>query len=266
MRGRTAVVVGNGPSVARIDVGRVLTSDAILRTNNFFFEPVQYLGRRVDLAVMGGDPRVAPFLFATLWKCRADYDLDGWTSHNPPVIRAGQRRFSSLYRPIDFRDRDIAHRLEALIAEHDRKPLTGTYAVLIAHGLGFDRIILAGFDLYGGARRYPYQPGPHCRALLGQDLGHRGLDRRLHDPVLDRRILEMLIARGDVDLMRASDDTALDDLLPLAPMRAGQAVIAIPRQPPMDWAARSGLYHIEMLRLMRNMRGWQRRLGGRRPT
>jgi len=266
MTGRTAVVAGNGPSVARIDMGRVLTSDTILRTNNFFFEPMHYLGRRVDLAVMAGDPRVAPFVFATLWQCRVDYDLQGWTSHNPLVTRAGQRRFSSLYRRVGFRSHDIAQRLGVLIAQHDRKPMTGTYAVLMAHALGFERIILAGFDMYGGTRRYPYQPGPRCRALLGQDLGHRGLDGRLHDPLLDRKILEMLMERGDVDLMRASDDTGLDDLLPLAPIREGQAVIATPRQPPADWAARSGLYHIDMLRMMRRMRRWQRSVRWGKPA
>lgn len=266
MTGRTAIVAGNGPSIARIDAGRVLVGDAILRTNNFFFEPMQYLGRRVDLAVMAGDPRVAPFVFQTLWTCRDDYDLQAWTSHNPAVVRAGRRRFPALYRPPRFRDPELAGQVGALIARHGCKPLTGTYAVLLAHGLGFDRIILAGIDMYAGTRRYAYQPGPRCRALLGQDLEYRGLDGHLHDPALDRRILEMLIARGDVELSRASDDSAFDDLLPLAPIRAGQAVCPAPRRAPPDWAGRSGLYHIDMLRLMRLVRGWQRKAGRGRPA
>ena len=94
MSSRPVIVAGNGMSLTRIAPGRVLETDFIIRTNNFFFETHYYLGRRVDLAMMGGDPRVAPFMFETLWQCRKDYDLQGWSSFNPKVVPAGNRRFS----------------------------------------------------------------------------------------------------------------------------------------------------------------------------
>ncbi|MCZ0811381.1 alpha-2,3-sialyltransferase [Roseovarius sp. EGI FJ00037] len=253
-----AVVGGNGPSLERIAPGRVLAGDTVFRTNNFFFEPRHFLGRQVDMAVMAGDPRVAPFMFETLWRCRHDYDLRAWTSHNPAVIRAGRRRFKSLFRPMGYRDAHVGKVVDSLVAHHQRKPMTGTYAVLMAHGLGMDRIVLAGLDLYGATQRYIYRPGPQCRALMGQDLGQRGADERLHAPDLDRAILEALMQRGDVSLSRASDDTMLDDLLPLAPSREGATFAATPRRAPTDWAARSGLYDIRMLRALRHVRGWAR--------
>lgn len=256
MKGRIAVVGGNGPSLARIASGRVLSGDMVFRTNNFFFEPQYFLGRRVDMAVMAGDPRVAPFMFETLWRCRKDYELAAWTSHNPAVIRAGRRRFKSLFRPMNYRDAHIERAVRSLMARHDRKPMTGTYAVLMAHGMGVNRIVLAGFDMYGGGQRYIYRPGPQCRALMGQDLGHRGTDERLHAPDLDRAILEALMQRGDVSLWRASDQTMLDDLLPLAPQRDGAVCAATPRKAPTDWALRSGFYDIRMLRALRHLRGW----------
>ena len=91
---RTVVVAGNGCSVEAIPDGVLLADDFVIRTNNFFFERRFHLGRRVDLALMGGDPRVAPFMFETLYRCRADYDIRAITSVNSRVAKAGQRRFA----------------------------------------------------------------------------------------------------------------------------------------------------------------------------
>ena len=76
-----AVVAGNGPSLAQIAPGRVTGDDAILRTNSFFLEPSYYLGTRVDLAMISGDPRVAPFIAETLRQNHGSYDLRHWSAH-----------------------------------------------------------------------------------------------------------------------------------------------------------------------------------------
>ncbi|MEL0439195.1 hypothetical protein [Phycobacter sp. K97] len=251
LRDRPVVVVGNGASIADLEPGRIRTDDFIIRTNNFFFEPDFYLGRRVDLAFMAGDPRVAPFMFETLYRCRADYDLGSWTSHNPRVVRAGQRRFAALYQPMRYRDAHIEAEVQRLIARHQRHPTTGLYALLMAHAMGAEEIILAGFDFYTGNRRYPFEPGPHFRALMGQDLGQRGFDHHLHAPELDLDILRALRARGDCRLLRAADNPVLAPLTELAPLRGGTS-LRVPRDnPPRDWAWRSGLYPISLLKLLR---------------
>ena len=191
----TYVVAGNGASLAQPFEGRILGSDFMLRTNNFFFEPCSFLGPRVDLAVMGGDPRVAPFMFETLWQCRKTYDLRHWTSHNPAVVRAGKRRFAPRYKPLSFGPPALAPQVQALIAKYDRKPMTGTYALLAACGLHMaappetrGAIILAGMDLYGTDTRYAYQSSKNQMALLGHDLNHRRLDSRLRSWRCCRRI------------------------------------------------------------------------------
>lgn len=251
LRDRPVVVAGNGASLARIPLGVIQRDDFIIRTNNFFFEPRFYLGQRVDLAFMGGDPRVAPFMFETLYRCRDDYDLRGWSSHNPPVIRAGMRRFGSQFQAMCYRDAVIERDVHALIARTGRHPTTGVYAVLMAHGLGAEQIILAGMDFYTCGERYPFEPGPHYRALMGQDLGQRGLDRHLHDLELDHAILRLLQARGDVRLMRIGDNPLLEDVSDPAPDRGGGDLSHARSSPPTDWADSAGMYPIWVLKLLR---------------
>jgi hypothetical protein len=261
--GRTCVVAGNGQSLTRIAPGRVLAGDAVLRTNNFFFERAFYLGRRVDMAYLGGDPRVAPFMFETLHRCRDEYEIGGWTSHNPKVIKAGMARFSDLYRPLRFRDTALAREVARLTALFQRKPMSGTYAVLAAHGLGARHILLAGVELYTGGARYPFTPGRHFQSLMAPSRAPEGPDRQLHDPDLDRAILEHLLSRGDLRLERTSEHSALADILPLAAPREGAPMEPLPRPEPInDWAAWAGAYPIAMLKLLRRGAALRRRVFG----
>ncbi len=264
LAGRTCVVAGNGHSLTTLAPGRVLATDAILRTNNFFFERAFYLGRRVDLAYIAGDPRVAPFMFETLHQCRDDYDIRAWTSHNPRVIRAGMRRFGDLYRPIRFRDAAIKAEVARLMERYQRKPMSGTYAVLAAHGMGAEHILLAGMDLYTGGPRYPFTPGPHFQTLMAPGMAAMGPDTHLHDPDLDRAIFELLAARDDLELERTTDRSALDGVLPLAPVREGPPVEVLPRPDAVnDWVSWAGPYPIALLKLLRRGAALRRRLLGR---
>ena len=86
MTQRVTLVAGNGPSLATIPPGQVLASDQVVRTNNFFFEEQYYVGRRVDLAFIGGDPRVAPFVLATLAHARESYELRAWSASHPCTL------------------------------------------------------------------------------------------------------------------------------------------------------------------------------------
>lgn len=261
--GRACVVAGNGQSLAQIAPGRVLAQDGVVRTNNFFFEPAFYLGQRVDMAYLAGDPRVAPFMFETMHRCRDDYEIGGWTSHNPKVVKAGMTRFRDLYRPLRFRDAAIAREVARLTAKFQRKPMSGTYAVLAAHGLGAGHILLAGFELYSGDARYPFTPGRHFQSLMAPSGAPMGPDRHLHDPDLDRAIFEHLLSRGDLRLERTSEHSALADLLPLAALREGAPMEVLPRSEPVnDWATWAGAYPIAMLKLLRRGAALRRRVFG----
>ncbi|SFR15615.1 hypothetical protein [Poseidonocella sedimentorum] len=251
---RVVVVAGNGPSLARLTPGRVLASDAVVRTNNFFFEPECYLGLRVDLAVMSGDPRVAPFMFETLWRHGRDYDIGAWTGRNPRVVAAGRRRFARQFRPFAYRDAHVERMVEQICARYGRKPTTGTLAVIAAHGAGARRIVMAGFDLHSGARRYIYAPGRNYRALMAASLSQPGPEPHLHDPSLDIEILTALAARDDLSLGVACESSVLRAHLPAAPVRSGPAFQRQLRQAPADWVGRVGAYPISMLRLFRRLR------------
>lgn len=250
----TYVVAGNGGSLSLPQEGRILASDHMVRTNNFFFEPRSYLGARVDLAVMGGDPRVAPFMFETLWQCRKTYDLRGWSSHNPAVIRAGQRRFGALFQPMRYGPPDIMTRVQALMQRYNCKPMTGTYGVLAAYGAGAARIVLTGMDFYQAGTRYTYEAGKHQSTLLGADLNTRGLDARQHNPDLDLAIFALLQGRGDVELSRTTQGSMLDAVMDMAPVRTGPPPDIQPTGAPTDWASWAGLYPIAALKLMRRLR------------
>ncbi len=252
MKGRTIIVAGNGCSLTRIKPGQVLESDAIIRVNNFFFEPEYYLGRRVDLAFMGGDPRVSRFMMETLYTCQSDYELVGLSSHNAKVMRAGKHRFKQLFQPMKFRDDHIQNKVARRMAQYQRKPTTGIYAVLMAHALRAETIILTGFDFYLGEQRYPYPVGKNYCDLMGADLQHRSADIHLHSNGLDCEILTDIAARNDVKLQAADGQPVLSCIMPKAPIRAGRSVLRQNRDsPPRDWVSHSGAYPISFLKLMR---------------
>ena len=254
MTGPTYVVAGNGTSITHPNAGSILASDRMLRCNNFFFEPQSFLGRRVDLAVMGGDPRVAPFMFETLWRCRDTYDLRAWTSHNPAVIRAGHRRFGALFQPLRYGGDGLAEQVKALIARYGCKPMTGTYAVLAAHGQGAGTIILTGIDFYTTPKRYNYNVGKNQSALLGEDLNHRGLDQGQHNISLDLEILALVQEHTGGALRRTTSGSRLDAVMDLAENRPGPGPDIALTKPPTDWASHAGLYPIAALKLLRRLR------------
>lgn len=251
MTNLTYVIAGNGASLATSLKGTLLASDRMVRVNNFFFEPQSYLGLRVDLAVMGGDPRVAPFMFETLRQCQHTYNIKAWTSHNPAVARAGMRHFAAQHQPLRYGDPALEAQVKALIAQYDCAPMTGTYAVLAAYGAGAERIILTGMDFYQTGKRYTYQAGKHQKALLGADLDVRGLDQRLHNLDLDMAILALLQDHTGGALFRANTGSMLDNLMDMAPQRDGATPDVRPTNPPTDWSSRTGLYPITLLRFLR---------------
>lgn len=249
---RTVILAGNGPSITQIPKGTVLAEDFIIRTNSFFFEPHHYIGKRVDLAVIGGDPRVAPFVFETLWRCRQDYDLHRWSSHDPRVQRAGFRRFPSSFQPWEPLTPELNRRVTDLCARYNRKMTTGVQSALQAYAMGAKKLVLVGIDFYSGVLdRYTYAPGRHYRNLMGQDVGNRGADLRLHDPDLDKAVLDLLNSQGDVTLYRSGANQVLDDIMEPAPLRQGTMPTQTPRRPPDDWAAWAGLYPIQLLKFLR---------------
>lgn len=251
LRDRFVVVAGNGSSIMELEPGRISSDDFIIRTNNFFFEPTFFLGRRVDIAFMGGDPRVAPFMFETLFRCRGDYDLRSWSSHRPRVVQAGLRRFGQCYQPMQYRDQMIQSEVQHLITSFQRQPTTGIFGVLMAHALGAEKIILAGMDFYSRPDRYLFEPGPNYKALMGHDIKHRGIDHQLHDVMLDLKVLQTLQARQDCQLFCASENTVTRELFELAPLRSKEALMQKRHAPPKDWSSWSGVYPISLLKLMR---------------
>lgn len=261
------VVAGNGLSLTTIAPRRILAGDRIVRTNNFFFEHRYFLGSRVDLAFVGGDPRIAPFVFETLRRARAHYDIGAWSASTERVARIGRRFLDLPYRPPHHADAETAATLARLQARYQVVPSTGVQAVLLAHAMGARRIVLAGIDLYSGPQRYAYAPGRHQRDLLGADLATRAYDRHLHHPDLDRAVLDWLAGRPDTMLWRSADTAPLNGVLDLAPERTGPPLLATVKQQPqiLDWADWAGWYPIALLKALRRARHWQRRLTGDLP-
>ena len=265
MSSSTYVVAGNGKSLAQAPAGCILGTDTMVRTNNFFFEPHSFLGPRVDLAVMGGDPRVAPFMFETLWQSRDTYDLRAWTSHNPAVVRAGRRRFGALFQPMQWGDATLTQAVRDLITQHQCKPMTGTYGVLAALGHsaaaggGTPQIILTGMDFYTSTQRYTFEAGKNQSALLGVDLNQRGVDTSQHNIDLDLAIFAAVQEHTSGALRRTTTGSRLDAIMDMAQPRTGAGPDIRPTNPPTDWAPRAGLYPIAALKIMRRLRGFTKR-------
>ncbi|MDJ0825039.1 MAG: alpha-2,3-sialyltransferase [Rhodobacter sp.] len=256
------VVAGSGLSLARIAPGRVLAADTMVRVNNFYFEDRYYLGRRVDLAFIGGDPRVTPFMFETLARAHAQYQVRAWSAPTPRIARIGRKFMTAPYRPLRYADDRVGALLHDLRTRYQAQPSSGIQALFLAHALGARHIVLAGIDLYAGPQRYAYAPGRHQRDLLGADLATRSYDLRLHHPDLDRQAIAWLAEQPDVALWRSADCAALNDLLDLAPERPGPAPEAAPKDRILDWADWAGWYPIGLLKVLRRARRLQRKLTG----
>lgn len=252
-----AVVAGNGPSLAQIAPGRVTGADAILRTNSFFLEPAYYLGTRVDLAMIAGDPRVAPFIAETLRRHRHSYDLRHWSATNPAVGRKLTGRMLWPYQPMRYQSGQVAQAVARLCAQYQAQPTAGVQTMFLAHALGAGQILLAGIDLYATPQRYAFDPGPRMQVLMGKDFGSRSFDRHLHHPDLDRALIGWLAEQPDMRLQRAADPSPLADLLDLAPLRAGPALEQPVKAPITDWAGSANGYPIGLLMALRKVRGAQ---------
>lgn len=262
MTGKTFVVAGNGPSLARITPGTVLIDDTILRVNSFFFEPELYLGPRVDLVFLSGDPRIVPFICAAIRKAKDIYSVQRWSASTPRVEAMARRWLGQPFVPYRLREPRLAQEIDCLCAKHQALPTSGVRAVLLAHAMGAEKIILAGIDLYEGPRRYSHASGPHQRALLGEDLDTRGYDRDQHSRDLDLAVLEHLSRRDDLLLALAAPVPGLGDMMPLADLRDGAAVQPEPKRQITDWPVWAGVYPIHLLRALRWARKVQRRLTG----
>jgi hypothetical protein len=266
MNRQTIVVAGNGPSLAEVVPGTILSDDTIFRVNSFFFEPKLYLGTRVDLAFVSGDPRIVPFICAAIRQAGDIYDLRGWSASTGRVESIAKRWMTAPNTPYRLRDAQLERDLRALETRHQALPTTGMRAVLLAHALGASRIILTGIDLYGGARRYSHISGPHQRALLGNDLDRRGYDFDQHSRDMDLAVLDLLARRGDVELLLAAQVPAIGDVLPLAQPRQGEWVLPMPKSRQIDdWPSWAGIYPIHLLRFLRWVRKTQRNLSGQAP-
>lgn len=262
MSRRTTIVAGNGPSLAKIPAGVVVKGDTIIRTNSFFLEPTYHLGDHVDLAYVAGDPRVAPFVLATLQKVTDHYHIAGWSAQHGRVIKAGQKHFSKPFEPFAPTPQAV-ETLKNLMERYQVQPTAGVAAMLQAQARGADTIILAGIDLYATPQRYVYEPGKHMRDLLGQNLGARAYDTRLHSEDLDRALIDWVANSDGVTVCKASAESPLD--LDVASLRQGEPILPRPKPVLDDWVPWAGWYPIWWLKMMRKAAAFSRASGPKRP-
>lgn len=257
--GQTAVVAGNGPSLAHLLPGSILKSDKIIRINNFFFEPKCFLGSRVDLAFLGGDPRVSRFMVKALKHSLTTYDVQSWCAQDSRVARNARRRLPKVTEILwGIQDTELRKVLIDLSRKYQRHPFTGTYSIVFAAASGARSIQLAGMDMYTGDSRYNYQPGFRQSLLLGKDLARRGPDLRLHNPDLDRELIVLLAEigqrRGTFELTSADRSSALSDLLDYSQSRSGEQIQSDgTRNTIDDWPHWSGVTSIRMLDVARRV-------------
>ncbi|WP_424944551.1 alpha-2,3-sialyltransferase [Aliiroseovarius crassostreae] len=258
--GNSVVVAGNGPSLCSVEPGRVLATDVMVRINSFFFEPEYYLGQRVDLAFVSGDPRVVPFLLATLKAelSKEKYKLGAWVATHPKSRKVAARKLGQWPElKVPSLAQGLQRGIDELMAKYQAKPTSGIQAILVAHAMGAHDIILTGVDLYQGDTRYVFTSGVHQEKLLGDAVHKPDYDRKLHSRDLDCSILELL-QKCDVSLACASSDMVLTSILDVAPVRDGEAVKVRPHpDAPQDWNSWSGIYPIQLLMLLRKMRRLQ---------
>lgn len=246
------LVAGSGESLRTVEPARVPASATIVRVNNFFLEPSYLLGRRVDHLYFSADPRAVRFYLATVRRlvARGEYDIRASASHLPAAVghRPPEPFEAVRHGP------EVTELLAEIRAREGLAPTSGLMALLWAYGRGARRMLLAGIDLYAGAK-YAFEPPPRLARVLAPNLTVAGHDQRLHSRAADLAVLAWLRERG-VQLERTSPSS--DALgLPLAPvLPPGEHVVASPKSRTRtdDWVALDGPWSLDALVLARATR------------
>ena len=159
MRKYSAVIAGNGPSLARIDYARLPQEFDVYRCNQFYFEEKYYLGKRVQGVLFHPDIFYEQYYTLKNLEARGEYEFEeiycnrmfggvevikGFSCFNvmhPGVLETYKlvERYPKIHELLRYRD-----------LYFNECPTSGVMLLLIAAIRGYKEMHLIGIDFYEG--------------------------------------------------------------------------------------------------------------------
>ena len=208
-RDKDVIVAGNGPSLRKTVNFSHNRNVKIVRVNNFFFETQFYLGKTVDLLVVGGDRWLFPFYLQTAKKLikKDDYKILNWTCFETTILNKYEiKDATKLY--IEDRAHALEHVKFLQKKYGNRKPTTGVLAVLYAYLLGAKTINVIGLDNYSLGQPYEYDNSQVDKQLRQKN--KKEFPKRFHALELDLEIMDFISAQENVEVVNFSQSEVFD--------------------------------------------------------
>ena len=194
LRSRSILIVGNGPSAARHDLGsRIDSFDCVIRINNFVTASLESkVGSRTDIWVNGANQGL---------KKRSEIPANILVMIPPIVLN---RKGAAIHQRIQNRlgtsayimlPVEIMSEMEA--SSSIARPTTGFFSIYFFYLLGLD-VTLHGFDFFSGSKAH-YFDGPVKRWLKDKGI-IRKADK--NDVSGEKNFIEDLIQTGKIKLLK----------------------------------------------------------------
>lgn len=212
------IIGGSGPSLEKIDYKRLPKDAKIWRINDFFKEPVYFLGRRVD-AVFNGGTGVKIIdryhTFHTLSNSKT-YDINFTKVFSTKFFNEYPDLFKDTFGQI--RDLDNSNNIGLWpVIDYNRLFLgrylfTGTSAIIYAILTGFDEIYIVGIDNdYDMGKTYAYSNEKTDKKFLEWVNSY-------HPKDLQWEMIKKYQEKSKTKIFCLSKDSPAAKLFPLAPI------------------------------------------------
>ncbi|MGL5955649.1 MAG: alpha-2,3-sialyltransferase [Brevinema sp.] len=220
------VVAGNGPSLTAIDYCRLPKEFDVFRVNNFFFEDYYWVGKHVTgYFVPHFEQLEIQFYHIQELKQRNEYYIS-------KVYCLGSGDPTN-FPTVDFIPFTYSHMPEINEYIHfyqyyyHQTMTSGIRMLLEAIAQGYTEIYLVGIDLYTGTQMYAFKINQNMcdlhpdRATLKDSIAG-GLEARRnlqpwHSGEYDASIIKMISNLDGVSVYSLSEDSPINDIIPLAP-------------------------------------------------
>lgn len=214
------VIVGNGPSVSRINYKRLPKEFLTFRINNFFLEDKYYLGKNVDLcyASMPIDNSIYTLL-GTITNHEYKFNSNFFFTRERVTGRFPDQ---SLFPRIEIEKLlSLDIKMSSYMAEifhYQQKHITsGILSLLASIVMGFKKIYLIGLDFYSDTdRRYAYKLGENYKKSLTKEDLVVGYSETLHSRDIDLKGLDIALSYPDVQIQSICDDAFVNQFVDLA--------------------------------------------------
>lgn len=213
------LIVGNGPSLTKIDYERLPSDIKVFRLNSFFFEDKYYVGKNVDYYLT--DYTFLKNQFFNLYNLedRQEYFIDNFYTCNSHGMA---REYPSVVDILSFvyENKDFAKLMSYYTNYYQELVSGGMLATFIAANLGFRDIYMVGFDFYSAENySWKHDDRPNMIKYMPRDCDSnvKNVINRYHPDFLQIKALELTKKQKGVNLYSICEDTKLNEYIELAP-------------------------------------------------